>query len=82
MKMTDLEIAEYLDSIVFPCGCGSHNVWLSNLDFDSAIDWLRNRVPIYHMGMLGCCEHLRCINCDDMPSVCECGNYQGETNEE
>jgi hypothetical protein len=40
-----------------------------------ALDWLKNgpeKVPIYHMGMLGCCEDLRCTVCDDMPSHCQC----------
>ena len=71
-------LAEQIEKISFSCGCGKSKVWLSDLDMSCAIDWLKNNEPIYHMGMLGCCEHLRCINCDDMPSICECGNYQGD----
>jgi len=68
-------IADAIEAISFPCGCGKINIRLDSLDMDCAIEWLRGNVPIYHMGMLGCCEDLRCYNCEDMPSECKCGNY-------
>tara|TARA_Y100000004_G_scaffold106769_1_gene119841 strand:+ start:1355 stop:1630 length:276 start_codon:yes stop_codon:yes gene_type:complete len=76
-------IANVLEAISFKCGCGKSTLSLHTLDFDDIISYLRNKEPIYHMGMLGCCEDLRCYNCDDMPSVCECGNYDpwGDRNE-
>ena len=73
--MHDL-IADKLEQISFKCGCGKSTLSLHSLDFDDIISYLRNKEPIYHMGMLGCCENLRCYNCDDMPSVCECDNYE------
>lgn len=75
---TFYELAEMLESIVLNCGCGARKIHLTQLDMDDAISYLKYEEPIYHMGMLGCCEKLRCINCDDMPSVCECGNYEAE----
>jgi len=68
-------IADMIEAISFPCGCGKMKVWLKNLDMDCALEWLREDVPIYHMGMLGCCEDIRCHTCEEMPSECECGDY-------
>ena len=68
-------IADQIEEISFPCGCGKTRIRLDTLDMDCAISWLRENVPIYHMGMLGCCEDIRCYTCEDMPSECDCGNY-------
>ena len=68
-------IADQIEAISFPCGCGKTRIRLDTLDMDCAISWLRENVPIYHMGMLGCCEDIRCYTCEDMPSECDCGNY-------
>jgi len=67
-------IANELESIRFKCGCGKSTLSLHTLEFDDIISYLRNKEPIYHMGMLGCCEDIRCAKCDDMPSICECGD--------
>ncbi len=71
-------MAEWIESVSFPCGCGKTTIHLSDLDMSCALEWLKNgpeAVPIYHMGMLGCCEDLRCWTCEEMPSHCDCGNY-------
>jgi len=68
-------IADAIEAISFPCGCGKSKVFLSDLDMSCAIEWLRDNIPIYHMGMLGCCEDLRCNTCEEMPSCCDCGHY-------
>ena len=71
-------MAEWIESVQFPCACGKSKVWLMNLDMSCALEWLKGGpelVPIYHMGMLGCCEDLRCWTCEEMPSECDCGNY-------
>lgn len=69
-------IADELEAISFKCGCGKSTLSLHTLDFEDVISYLRHKDPIYHMGMLGCCETIRCYNCDCMPSVCECNNYE------
>ena len=65
-------IAATLESISFDCACGNSKVHLVNLDMDDVISWLVRKTPIYHMGMLGCCEKLRCKHCDNFPDHCEC----------
>lgn len=71
-------IAATLESISFDCACGESKVHLVNLDMDDVISWLVRKTPIYHMGMLGCCEKLRCRHCDEFPNHCECapGAYE------
>ena len=73
--MTDDDIADFLEGTKFDCACGKRKIWLTELDTDDIISWLRYKSPMYHMGMLGCCESLRCYNCEDMPSECDCGEY-------
>ena len=71
-------MADWIESVSFPCACGKITISLSSLDMDDALEWLKKgpeKVPIYHMGMVGCCEKLRCWTCEDMPSECNCGNY-------
>lgn len=65
-------IAATLESISFNCACGESKVHLRDLEMDDAINWLVRKTPIYHMGMLGCCEKLRCRGCDEFPDHCEC----------
>ena len=65
-------IAQTLEGIHFRCACGESDVQLVNLDMDDVISWLVRKTPIYHMGMLGCCEKLRCRGCDEFPDHCEC----------
>lgn len=71
-------IAATLESISFDCACGESKVQLADLDMDDVISWLVRKTPIYHMGMLGCCEKLRCRHCDEFPDHCEClpGAYE------
>ena len=65
-------IAQTLEDIRFRCACGDSDVQLINLDVDDLLNWLVRKTPIYHMGMLGCCEKLRCRGCDNFPDHCEC----------
>lgn len=65
-------IAQTLENIRFRCACGDSDVQLINLDVDDMLNWLVRKTPIYHMGMLGCCEKLRCRGCDNFPDHCEC----------
>jgi hypothetical protein len=65
-------IAQTLEDIRFRCACGDSDVQLINLDVDDMLNWLVRKTPIYHMGMLGCCEKLRCRGCDNFPDHCEC----------
>jgi len=68
-------IADQIEDTTLPCGCGKITIRLDSLEADDIIKWLREDIPIYHMGMLGCCEDIRCFNCEDMPSECNCGDY-------
>lgn len=65
------DIASVLEGIAFKCECGDTIVHLTDLETQEVIDWLRNKVPIYHWGLVGCCEKLRCRHCDEMPKDCE-----------
>lgn len=77
-------VAHVLERTYFPCACGKSRVHLDSLELSCAIDWLKNKVPIYHMGLVGCCEILRCRHCDNMPDHCEClpGAYEPWGNDE
>lgn len=71
-------IARTLEDIHFRCACGESDVQLVNLEMDDVLSWLVRKTPIYHFGMLGCCEKLRCRHCDNFPDHCEClpGAYE------
>lgn len=71
-------IATVIEDANFPCACGGSRVWLHNLEVDDVISWLKYKTPIYHMGLIGCCEKLRCRHCDCFPDHCEClpGAYE------
>lgn len=72
------DIAAAIENIRFKCACDSTIITLSSLECDDVIAWLKYKTPIYHMGMLGCCEKLRCKHCDEFPDHCEClpGAYE------
>lgn len=71
-------IAISLENIRLKCECGDRIVRLTDLETREVINWLRNKVPIYHWGLVGCCEKLRCKHCDEFPNHCEClpGAYE------
>ena len=80
--MKDFDIAIYLQTTKFRCACGDSEVWLDNLEMDDAIKWLKEKIPIYHMGLVGCCEKLRCKHCDEFPDECQCLKYEPYGDEE
>ena len=56
--MNKKDVLEFIENLKGTCACGETEFWAEDLDDVSSLLILLRGKPIYHLGLMGCCNDL------------------------